>query len=823
MPLDAEHWEQLQALFHLGEHAPDVQLEATLLEACDNPELRERAAKLIRAARVQNVPATPPVRMPGSGKVGSYTILRHLGSGGIGTVYLVERTTAGAVQRAALKVLTRSAAGPFFVQRFEREQHILASLDHPNITRLLDAGVSDEGEPYLTMEYVDGVHLDIYCDDRSLGIAERLQLFLRVCEAVAYAHRNLVVHLDLKPSNILVTEAGGVVKLLDFGTSKLIQPDSLLTTTVMATPAYASPEQLRNEPVTTVCDVYALGAILFELLSGRRPNQDSSVAAMIERSMKEAPPESLTAAVTAAAAEQRGLAETRLRNLLSGDLATIVAKCITPRPKDRYATVEALIADVQRYLAGRPILARPQTTTYRLSKFVRRNRKTVIAGFFAIIILMAATGYALWRQHEAVIAGQRALQMQTFMYRLFKLANSNYTGKPAATVPEFLELGVKVVPDFIKTPTDLRAARLSLAESMFDNGDLIDAQPVFAEVISSAKAESDLGTEAEAEAYEGNIRYTRGEGDLGANLFDRAIAISRNQVVTPSQRVRIEVDYVENRADRGIRADSDGLLLKAAVDESRRRQLPEREQALAIEKLADYDSQRGELSTAEALAKEAYNIYQNEPYAMCDQADSAILLGNIRYNRADYAGALPAFRQGYQGYSACLGPDSVSALSMQVLVARDMLRLNQPQPVIPMLEASIPVWRKVSPNSPDLFAPLTFLSRAYLMNQQFAESEKAIREALQVQQGRVDPHTVRVAICELLLAQALEGQHKDQEALRHAMIADNVYTTLPVLNPGERGYAAQAHALRLDLQNRLSLPVQAPTRTNPRVPPKLPK
>ena len=226
------------------------------------------------------------------------------------------------------------------------------------------------------MEYVDGVHLDVYCDERNLGIPERLQLFLRVCDAVAYAHRNLVVHLDLKPSNILVT-ADGTVKLLDFGTSKLIQPDSLLTTTVMATPAYASPEQLRNEPVTTACDVYALGAILFELLAGRRPGDKASVAAMIERAMKEQEPERLSKAVTSEAAAHRGLSENRLRLLLSGDLATIVAKCLSPRPKDRYPSVDSLTADIQRFIGDRPILARPQTTFYKVGKFVRRNRGSV--------------------------------------------------------------------------------------------------------------------------------------------------------------------------------------------------------------------------------------------------------------------------------------------------------------------------------------------------------------------------------------------------------------------------------------------------------------
>ena len=190
----------------------------------------------------------------------------------------------GAPQRSALKVLSPHAAGPSFVERFHREQHILSSLDHPNITRMLDAGLGESGQPYLVMEYVEGEHLDVFCDARKLGIRERLQLFLQVCSAVAYAHRNLIVHLDLKPSNILVSDEG-TVKLLDFGTSKLVQADSQLTTTVLATPAYASPEQLRNEPVTTACDVYSLGAILFELLSGRRTTD--SAAIIFERALSE--------------------------------------------------------------------------------------------------------------------------------------------------------------------------------------------------------------------------------------------------------------------------------------------------------------------------------------------------------------------------------------------------------------------------------------------------------------------------------------------------------------------------------------------------------
>src|SRR5271170_3101098 len=384
MTQDAQNWDQLQALFYLVETAPERDRERLLVENCLDPGLRQRVMTILKASEVDSKNDTPAGAPTLTGKIGPYSVIRHIGAGGLGSVYLVERMMGGTVQRSALKVLAPHAAGPMFVERFHREQHILASLEHPNITRMVDAGLTETGHPYLVMEYVEGVQLDAYCDERRLGIPQRLQLFLQVCDAVAYAHRNLIVHLDLKPSNILVT-AEGTVKLLDFGTSKMIQPDHFLTTTVMATPAYASPEQLRNEPVTTACDIYALGVILFELLAGHRPNGRASAAEMVERAFKEQEPESLPNAITSSSAEHRGLSESRLRQLLTGDLATVVQKCLRPRPQDRYPSMDSLIGDIQRFLAGMPILAHPQTPWYMMGKFVRRNRQAVLTAALVAI------------------------------------------------------------------------------------------------------------------------------------------------------------------------------------------------------------------------------------------------------------------------------------------------------------------------------------------------------------------------------------------------------------------------------------------------------
>src|ERR1035441_10104131 len=281
---------------------PDAGLQADVERLLENDEF-------VRAALP---PAPPPLP-----RFGVWQAVKLLGRGGMGTVYLAERADGAFRMSAAVKVVPLAIASSDIEQRFLRERKFLASFDHPKIAHLLDGGVSESGLPYLVMEFVDGVRLDVYCDNRKLDIPARLRLFREVCDAVDYAHRNLVVHLDLKPSNILVTEEGGI-KLLDFGTSKLIEPDGLLTATLMVTPFYASPEQLRNEPVTTACDIYSLGVILFELLAGRRPSGDAPVSAVLERARTGRDPEGPDKSVTGPAAENRGLTAGRLRGQLGG-------------------------------------------------------------------------------------------------------------------------------------------------------------------------------------------------------------------------------------------------------------------------------------------------------------------------------------------------------------------------------------------------------------------------------------------------------------------------------------------------------------------------
>jgi len=293
--------------------------------------------------------------------IGPYRVVRELARGGMGVVYLAERADGQFEQRVALKLMKRGMDSEEIHQRFLAERQILAQLTHPHIARLLDGGVSNEGQPYFAIEYVDGTAITAHCEARQLGVEQRLRLFLDVCDAVRYAHQNLVVHRDLKPSNILVT-ADGQAKLLDFGIAKLLRQETGetgLTQTGLRvmTPEYAAPEQVLGEPVTTATDVYALGAVLYELLTGRRAHHlQSRTPTEVERVICEVEPEAPSAVTTGA-----------LRKRLRGDLDTIALTALKKEPERRYPTVEQLASDVARFLGGLPVTARPDT--WRRSNF----------------------------------------------------------------------------------------------------------------------------------------------------------------------------------------------------------------------------------------------------------------------------------------------------------------------------------------------------------------------------------------------------------------------------------------------------------------------
>ena len=350
--------------------------------------------------------------------LGVYKLVSQIGQGGMSSVWLAERNDGRFERQVAVKFLNIALMGRGGEERFKREGSILAQLAHPHIAELIDAGVSQAGQPYLILEYVNGDHIDRYCDQQKLNVIARIQLFLEVLAAVAQAHTNLIVHRDIKPSNVLVT-TDGQVKLLDFGIAKLLEGEghagmaTLLTRENggALTPEYAAPEQLKGEPVTTATDVYALGVLLYELLTGHHPtgNRPRTPVDLVKAIVDTEPvrpsdtlsPTRTTGEISTANASKRATTPDKLRRLLWGDLDTIVAKALKKEPGERYPSVTALADDLRRYLRSEPIGARPDTVAYRAAKFVRRNRTAVALATLAIVATATGVLGTLIQSHTA--------------------------------------------------------------------------------------------------------------------------------------------------------------------------------------------------------------------------------------------------------------------------------------------------------------------------------------------------------------------------------------------------------------------------------------
>src|SRR5947208_6389250 len=404
--LTPERWQQIKELFAAAQEHNPGERDEFVQKACgrDRALLRE-VASLLAAAEPESADAGRRAESRRAEdarigrRVGAYEILRRIGRGGMATVYLAARADQQFEKQVAVKILLPELDSDDLLRRFRNERQTLAKLDHPNIVKLLDGGSTEEGLPYLVMDYVDGLPIDQYCDERKLSTDERLRLFCQVCAAVECAHQNFVIHRDLKPSNILVTPEG-IPKLLDFGISKVLHPESKLLTqsaTRRMTPAYASPEQVRSEQITPATDIYSLGVVLYELLTGHRPYKlKQNTPAEVERAICEQEPEKPSTAVNrieadtlpdgttvsktpeVISASREGHAD-KLRRRLRGDLDNIVLTRLQKDPQRRYHSVEDLSLDIQRHLQHLPVTARHSTLAYRTSKFARRHTTEMLA------------------------------------------------------------------------------------------------------------------------------------------------------------------------------------------------------------------------------------------------------------------------------------------------------------------------------------------------------------------------------------------------------------------------------------------------------------
>ena len=443
------------------------------------------------------IPASLPLSLPQPGsRVGNYCIQRLLGAGGMGVVYLAERDDGVYAQTVAIKLLqpTRLVADAQQRERllsgFDDERAILAQLQHPNIVRILDGGRTEDGVPYLVMEYVNGVDLLSHCHRRQLDVEARLRLFAKVCQAVQEAHRHLIVHRDLKPGNVLV-DGQDMPHLLDFGIAKLVDPlqaaqaDAQSTVAAM-TPAYASPEQIRHKPITTASDIYSLGVILYELLAGRRPYQShESSPGEIERAISELDPPTLSRALHQHDAEP-GYAQ--LPRHLPADLERIVAKALHREPARRYGSAQELADDLERFLLGQPIKARPDTWLYRTSKFLARNR---LASALAGLALALVLGSAAVAVHQAKAAEQRAreaIEMSNFLLEVLSQANIDTVGSEPSMAEVLKAAAERIDTYFLDRPAAAASIRHVIGNSLMSLYQLDEAEAKLRTGLDEARA-----------------------------------------------------------------------------------------------------------------------------------------------------------------------------------------------------------------------------------------------------------------------------------------------------------------------------------------------
>lgn len=462
-------WQELSALYERADLLTGDALEEWLATLREPPHpLLEPLLQMLEArSEIQGngfLDALPALAVEPRGaaadwksgaRIGPYRLEARLGSGGMAEVWRAQRADGAFQRTVAIKLLFRHVGGPAqqagFAQRFSRERDILASLHHPNIAALHDAGVTPAGQPWLALELVEGEPLTDWCDRTKLGVRGRVELFLQVLLAVQHAHANLVIHRDLKPANILVT-AGGQVRLLDFGIAKLMEEggDAVADTELtrhagrLMTVRYASPEQLTGQPLTTACDVYSLGVVLYELLCGELPYEPKVASpAQFEQAILDVEPRPPSRrALTSAAAQARGGSDgLALRRLLGHELDAVVLRALAKRPNQRYASVEALRVELGRWLAGEPVEARAPTGAYRLRKFVGRHLLGVSLGSAAVLALMAVATAAVWLGLQAKQESARATAARDFMMGMFKQADSDKSHGADMTARQLLDRG----------------------------------------------------------------------------------------------------------------------------------------------------------------------------------------------------------------------------------------------------------------------------------------------------------------------------------------------------------------------------------------------
>ncbi len=693
-------------------------------------------------------------------QLGGWTLERPLGQGGMGTVWLARRSDGRFEGTAAVKLLNLALLDPLGAARFQREGTVLARLNHPNIARLLDAGVTAGGQPYLVLEYVEGERIDRWCDGRTLRPEARLQLFLGILDAVAHAHANLIVHRDLKPSNILVTPAG-TVKLLDFGIAKLLEDDgddgASTTLTEAAgqvlTPEYAAPEQVTGGPITVATDVYALGVLLYLLLSGRHPTgQGSRTAAEHLRHIVDTEPPRLSTA----AGDGGGPAPAvpRLGRLYAGDLDTIVAKALKKRPEERYASVGALADDLQRYLRHQPVSARRDSLGYRAAKFLRRNRVPVALGVAVALALGAAGVRERQLRGRAEAETRKAVAVREYLVSVFGAADPYAAPGDSAggmTARVLLDRGVERIETGLADQPEIRTELRGALGRIYRNlGVYNQAGAQLERTLRERRALHSGNDPSVAEAMDqlGLLRMQQGRLPEADTLLTGALALRRRLKGLDQDATAESLEHLADlRYKRNDYAGAEPLLREALAIQVRL--TGDSSLAVATAKLAVAELLRAKGASAEAmpLYQEALAIRQgrlgeNHPLtaeAIGSMASAVEALG--RHDEAErlFRRMIAAQRRAFGNGHPTLA-SSLNALGQMIYKAGD--RADEAEGLL--REALAINRRALGENHPAVADNIGNLAIIARDRGDLAEAERLLRQGLAIDRAVYGPEHVNV-------------------------------------------------------------------------------
>ncbi len=774
--LNPERWAQVERLFDDVADLSAPERAAYLAKVCaDDAELRTYVESLARSDLAADTIIEDSIRgvlelaLPGTRslsdaigeRIGPYRIVRVIGSGGMGVVYLAERADEQYRQHVAIKLVRQQLINPDIAERLVGERQILANLDHPNIARLFDGGTTADGTPYLVMEFIDGMPIDDYCDSRRLNINERLNLFRTICSAVHYAHQNLIVHRDIKPTNILVT-GDGTPKLLDFGIAKLLDAGGAATDgltregVLMLTPENAAPEQVLDKPITTAADTYALGVLLYRLLCGHppyrvgstRPNDMAQVicyqqperpSAMVARTYPSAPPpkeQDPDRVTPERVSRYRSTTADKLKRRLTGDLDNIALMALRKEPERRYRSVNELSEDIRLHLGSMPVLARPDTWNYRTGKFVRRHAAAVAMSSLLVAVLIAFGATMIVQNQRIVRERDTAKQVSTFLEEIF------------------------MAPD----PGNARGLDITAKEILARGADRIAEQLAGQPVIQATLMETI-----------GRVYFNLGEYEPSIEMLEESLRIRRRVLGEDHGDVAAVKNELAVSLTNTAEYDRALSLLQDALEQNRR-QFGESstEVAANLYNLAELLHATGDLDQAEQFSRESLAIYESQgnQYAK-EVAEGKSILATILNAKNELGAAETLYREAIALIKENLGDNHPLIAYYLQNLAVVLQAKGDTEAAEAMFHESIKVTREVFGDEHSLLGGSLVMLGTLLHNKgQLDAAEMAFRDALAVHRNARGLDHPYVAYDMTSLAMLLNDQgklHESERLLREAL------------------------------------------------------